>query len=129
MNILNNVLVQYQQYQRMQLKQMQTQIKNQVQTQFYVDENQQNFINLLYSLRIVNEHFKGQKKPPMVIICRNKVILQINLSNSIHYDLGSQKDTGEMLAKEKNNAMNILNQLEPDLNEFKDYINGIKKIA
>ncbi|CAD8185231.1 unnamed protein product [Paramecium octaurelia] len=127
MNILNDFLFQYQYYLRMQSTQMQEQIKNQIQTQFYVYEDLQNFINLLYSLKVVNEHFKGQKNLPMVKICRNKVVLQMNLSNSIHYDLGSQKDTAEILAKEKNQAMNILNQLEPELNEFQDYIKWYKE--
>ncbi|CAD8108046.1 unnamed protein product [Paramecium primaurelia] len=82
--------------------------------QYYVYEDLQNFVNLLYSLIAVKEHFKENPSHPMIVICRNKIILQLNISNSIHTDLINQyKNTlKQILQKEKQNAKKIINQFK-----------------
>ncbi|CAD8195812.1 unnamed protein product [Paramecium pentaurelia] len=100
----------------------QTLVQNQILTQFYVYQDLQNFVNLLYSLKEVNHFFKEQKNHAMVKLCRNKVILQMNLSNCIHYDLLQQNGSSSILLNEKKNAVSLLKQLEPELEEFKQYI-------
>ncbi|CAD8101198.1 unnamed protein product [Paramecium primaurelia] len=100
----------------------QTQVQNQILIQFYVYQDLQNFVNLLYSLKEVNDFFKEQKNHAMVKLCRNKVILQMNLSNCIHYDLTQQNGSSGILLDEKKNAASLLKQLEPELEEFQLYI-------
>ncbi|CAD8195763.1 unnamed protein product [Paramecium octaurelia] len=84
------------------------------QIEYYVYEDLQNFVNLLYSLKAVKEHFKEYPYHPMTVLCRNKVILQLNLSNAIHFDLMSQYQNNlrQVLLKEKENAKNIINQFK-----------------
>ncbi|CAK58109.1 unnamed protein product (macronuclear) [Paramecium tetraurelia] len=95
------------------------------QIEYYVYEDLQNFVNLLYSLKAVKEHFKEYPSHPMIVLSRNKVILQLNLSNAIHYDLISQyKDNlKKVLLKEKEHAKNIINQFKLILgDEYQQHI-------
>ncbi|CAD8178957.1 unnamed protein product [Paramecium pentaurelia] len=98
--------------------------------QYYVYEDLQNFVNLLYSLIAVKEYFKENPSHPMIFICRNKIILQLNISNSIHTDLINyallnnnqikyqfdliiiQKYIEVSFIKRKKNAKKIINQFK-----------------
>ncbi|CAD8090408.1 unnamed protein product [Paramecium primaurelia] len=98
---------------------------------YYIFENLQYFINLIYSLKAVNEHFQNDPQHPMKIIARNKIVLQSNLSNSIQYDQQYQYKSDsklyQVLQQEKLNAKQLLEQLSPELKEeFQSYIDAYK---
>ncbi|CAD8102346.1 unnamed protein product [Paramecium sonneborni] len=113
----------------MQAQVQKSQQQQQAQTQYFVYQDLQNIINLLYSLQAVNKFFKdqGQDDHPMIKLSRNKVILQLNLSNAIHYDLLSQEESLKILKQAKIEALSILTQLEPELKEFENFIKIYKE--
>ncbi|CAD8118857.1 unnamed protein product [Paramecium primaurelia] len=75
-----------------QYSNQQTQMYRQKQQQekalieYYVYEDIQNLINLLYSRKAIHEYFQNDPNNPIVILSNNKVILQLNLSSGIHKD-------------------------------------------
>ncbi|CAD8084377.1 unnamed protein product [Paramecium sonneborni] len=98
---------------------------------FYIYENFQFLINLISSLKAVNEHFINDPQHPMKIIARNKIVLQLNLSNCIQYDqqyqYQSDSKLNQILQQEKQNAQQLLEQLSPELKEeFKNYFDIYK---
>ncbi|CAD8127271.1 unnamed protein product [Paramecium sonneborni] len=96
--------------------------------QYYVYQDLQNFINLIFSIKAVKEHFKDNLDHPMVEICNNKIILQLNLSNGIHIDQHQQykkdKDDEKYYNKEKINAQKILEEV---IKQFQQSINEKQK--
>lgn len=50
----------------------------------------------------------------------------MNLSNGIHYDLESQKESAKILKEEKIKVAKLLSQVESDLKDFKNYIDWYK---
>ncbi|CAD8109095.1 unnamed protein product [Paramecium primaurelia] len=100
-------------------KQKQNNDEEQVLIQYYVYQDFQNLINLLYSYQAVKNYFIDQPYHSAIILSRNKIILQLNISNSIHYDLQqTNKNTSgqDTLEKEKKNVKNILYNMKNDLN-------------
>ncbi|CAD8094686.1 unnamed protein product [Paramecium sonneborni] len=100
------------------------------QIQYYIYEDLQNLVNLLYSFKAVNEHFKNNLKHPMITVSRNKIILQLNLSNGIYLDLQQQYQKNPfkyVLLEEKKNALKIINQFAQALGiDYQSYIDYFK---
>ncbi|CAD8167788.1 unnamed protein product [Paramecium octaurelia] len=99
-------------------KQQQQQLEDQALIQYYIFEDYQNLINLIYSLQTVNEFFKDDPDNEMVILCRNKVINQLNLSNAIHHDIQeTYKDQNYryFIKQEKQKVKELVSHLPPDI--------------
>ncbi|CAD8130923.1 unnamed protein product [Paramecium sonneborni] len=81
--------------------------------EFYVYQDLQNLINLLFSREAVLEHLQNDQNNPMVTLSNNKVILQFNLSSGIHQDLKNQyqhnRQLSDKLRSEKMIALRTLN--------------------
>ncbi|CAK68409.1 unnamed protein product (macronuclear) [Paramecium tetraurelia] len=79
---------------------------------FYVYQDLQNLINLIYSRNAVLEHFKDDPNNSIVTLSNNKVILQLNLSIGIHQDLKQQYSRNhnlqQILQRERNTAYQTL---------------------
>ncbi|CAD8163628.1 unnamed protein product [Paramecium pentaurelia] len=104
-NHQQNVNYHYQQQQQQQ-KQFNQQ-EEQALILFYIYEDFQNFLNLLYQFIIVKEQFKTDPKNILVSICENKLITQMNLSNSIHYDLSKNQKNSDLISFLKKNKNDI----------------------
>ncbi|CAK73912.1 unnamed protein product (macronuclear) [Paramecium tetraurelia] len=74
-------------YEQLQQQQQPNLEEEQAIIQYYVYEDFQNFLNLLYSFQAVKEFFKKNPEHILIKISENKLLTQMNLSNSIHYDL------------------------------------------
>ncbi|CAD8060829.1 unnamed protein product [Paramecium primaurelia] len=118
-------------YQRLTQTQTQTQsyqkeqLQDQAQIQYYIFEDFQNLINLLYSLQTVSEYFKNDPNNEIVTLCRNKVISQLNISNLIHYDIQQNyKDPKyqQLIKREKQKVKEIISQLPYPIQNSK-YLN------
>ncbi|CAD8116586.1 unnamed protein product [Paramecium primaurelia] len=104
-NHQQNVNYHYQQQQQQQ-KQFNQQ-EEQALILFYIYEDFQNFLNLLYQFIIVKEQFKTDPQNILVSICENKLITQMNLSNSIHYDLSKNQKNSDLISFLKKNKNDI----------------------
>ncbi|CAD8192525.1 unnamed protein product [Paramecium pentaurelia] len=103
----------------------QTQIYKQQQQQeealieYYVYQDLQNLINLLYSRKAIHEYFQDDPTNPLVILSNNKVILQLNLSSGIHTDLQYQyqykNELKNKLKNEKSIALQTLKYVAQEL--------------
>ncbi|CAD8042891.1 unnamed protein product [Paramecium primaurelia] len=80
----------YYQYQKQAQIFQQHQKQEEALIEYYVYQDVQNLINLLYSRKAVLEHFQNIQNNPIVTLSNNKIILQLNLSNGIHRDLQQQ---------------------------------------
>ncbi|CAD8166661.1 unnamed protein product [Paramecium octaurelia] len=95
-------------------------LQDQALIQYYIHEDFQNLINLIYSLQAVSEHFNHDPNNEMVILSRNKVITQLNISNSIHYDLQQNyRDPKyrELIQREKLKVQQAISQFPNDLKQ------------
>ncbi|CAD8207019.1 unnamed protein product [Paramecium octaurelia] len=114
----------YQQCQIYSLKQNQKQEEAQI--EYFVYQDLQNLINLLYSKQAVLEHFHNNPNNQMVTLSDNKIILQLNLSGGIHQDLQQQYSNNPYLSSklqhERNYALqtlkNVAQQFENQFNPF-----------
>ncbi|CAD8162527.1 unnamed protein product [Paramecium pentaurelia] len=96
------------------------QLQDQALIQYYIFEDYQNLINLIYSLQTVNDYFKDDPNNEMVILCRNKVISQLNLSNTIHQDIQeTYKDSKyqQFITKEKQKVKEMVSHLPPNVQD------------
>ncbi|CAK93559.1 unnamed protein product (macronuclear) [Paramecium tetraurelia] len=122
-----------QQQQQIQIQKLNQKQYEEVQSiRYYIYDNLQFLINLLYSSKAVNEHFENDPQHPMRIIARNKITLQLNLSNSIQFDQSfqykSDSKLNQVLQMEKQNAKQLLEQLSPEFKqEFANYLEIYKK--
>ncbi|CAD8127815.1 unnamed protein product [Paramecium sonneborni] len=102
----------------------QSQIQQQSEIRYYVYQDLQNIINLIYSRNAVLEHFKNDPNHPMVTLINNKMLLQLNLSNTIQLDQTQQyqRDSNlfDFLKQERMNANRILKNVI--FNQKKDSI-------
>ncbi|CAD8129470.1 unnamed protein product [Paramecium sonneborni] len=120
--------LEYEQQQQVQIQKLsQKQQKEEQLIRYYLYENLQYFINLIYSLKAVNQHFINDPQHPMKILARNKIVLQSNLSNCIQYDQSSQYQSdpqlNQVLQQERQFAKQLLEQLSPELKEeFQSYL-------
>ncbi|CAD8089259.1 unnamed protein product [Paramecium sonneborni] len=97
-----------------QTQRYKSQLEAQAQIQYYVYQDLQNVVNLLYSMKAVIQYFKEDPQHPMIDLCNNKLVLQLNLSNGIHQDLLQQCQNTELfqfLDKQKQNAQKMLDQI------------------
>ncbi|CAD8198208.1 unnamed protein product [Paramecium pentaurelia] len=76
--------------QQQQIYEQQSFKEEQALIQYYVYQDLQNFINLLYSMKAIQQYFANEPNHPAITLSINKVILQLNISNSIHYDLDKE---------------------------------------
>ncbi|CAK64860.1 unnamed protein product (macronuclear) [Paramecium tetraurelia] len=86
--------------------------------QYYVYEDFQNLINLLYSYQVVKRHFKSQPRHPAIILSKNKIMLQLSISNSIHSDLYQTNKSYQdqnILKKEKENVKSMIKKMRNDI--------------
>ncbi|CAD8190564.1 unnamed protein product [Paramecium octaurelia] len=117
-----------QQQQQIQIQKLNQKQQEEVQSiRYYLYDSLQFLINLLYSSKAVNEHFENDPQHPMRIIARNKITLQLNLSNSIQFDQSFQYKSdpklNQVLQIEKQNAKKLLEQLPPEFKlEFENYL-------
>ncbi|CAK87546.1 unnamed protein product (macronuclear) [Paramecium tetraurelia] len=96
----------------------QQQLQDQALIQYYIFEDYQNLINLIYSLQTVNEFFKDDPDNEMVVLCRNKVINQLNLSNTIHLDIQEtykDQDYAYFIKQEKQKVKELVSHLPPNI--------------
>ncbi|CAD8145164.1 unnamed protein product [Paramecium octaurelia] len=114
-----NQRMQPEQQQQMELQQLkQKNIEQEALIQYYVYEDFQNLINLIYSYQAVKKHFKNHPGHPAIILSKNKIKLQLNISNSIHSDLyqtnkNSQDQT--ILKVQKQNVKSIIKKMGNDI--------------
>ncbi|CAD8062979.1 unnamed protein product [Paramecium primaurelia] len=96
------------------------QLQDQALIQYYIFEDYQNLINLIYSLQTVNDYFKDDPNNEMVILCRNKVISQLNLSNTIHQDIQEtykNSNYQQFISKEKQKVKEMVSHLPPNVKD------------
>ncbi|CAD8165019.1 unnamed protein product [Paramecium octaurelia] len=97
-----------------QIQQFKPQTQAQAQIQYYVYQDLQYVINLLYQMKAVAQHFKNSEHT-MVKLCNNKLMLQLNISFGIHLDQLQQSQRNEtnfyFLKAQKNNAFMILESI------------------
>ncbi|CAK73843.1 unnamed protein product (macronuclear) [Paramecium tetraurelia] len=102
-----------------QIYQQQAQTKAQAQIQYFVFQDLQYVINLLYQLKAVAQHFKNSEHT-MVKLCNNKLMLQLNISYGIHFDQLQQfqKDQTNLnfLIAQRNTAKGILESIIGKMN-------------
>ncbi|CAD8121334.1 unnamed protein product [Paramecium sonneborni] len=107
----NSEMIQKQSYQ-------QAQLQDQALIQYYIFEDYQNLLNLIYSLKIVQEYFQNDPNNKMVTLSRNKVIAQLNLSNTIHHDISqTYKDQNYkiFIKNQKEKVKELLKKLPEDI--------------
>ncbi|CAD8062915.1 unnamed protein product [Paramecium primaurelia] len=117
---------QYQQCQTQNYRQSEKQ--EQAQIQYYIYEDLQNIINLIYQRNAILEYFRDDPGHDMVILSNNKLILQLNLSSSIHFDQTQyykkqQPQLFQFLKDERQKAYKILEKLFDDNDQTKNYKN------
>ncbi|CAD8124543.1 unnamed protein product [Paramecium sonneborni] len=99
--------------------------------QYYIYQDFQNLVNLLYSMMAIKNYFVKQTDHPMIPIGRNKVILQLNLSNSIHYDLQrtyQSEKAKEFIYEERGKVKRMIGGLNQELGiELQQFINDYQK--
>ncbi|CAD8127813.1 unnamed protein product [Paramecium sonneborni] len=102
-------------YQNQQQTYQQSQIQQQLEIRYYVYQDLQNIINLIYSRNAVLEHFQNYPNHPMVTLSNNKLLLQLNLSNAIQLDQTQQyqreSNLSNYLKQERQKAYTILNKV------------------
>ncbi|CAD8105606.1 unnamed protein product [Paramecium sonneborni] len=129
MNKSSAVNNKYNQQQLVKIQQEQ-QLQEQAQIQYYIYEDLQNIINLIQQRDAVIEYFKNDCAHEMVTLCNNKLILQLNISSSIHYDqtqqYRKQPELLKILKKERENAYKILEKFIGN-NDQKINSNGKQK--
>ncbi|CAD8124546.1 unnamed protein product [Paramecium sonneborni] len=117
---------------------LQTNNEQQILIQYYVYQDFQNLINLLYSLEAVKNYFQNQPNHPLITLSRNKIILQLNISNTIHYDqYVSHKSSSNIktLNDQKENVQKMIKNIKLDLDfECQNYLdsyqeNSLKQIV
>ncbi|CAD8127817.1 unnamed protein product [Paramecium sonneborni] len=99
-------------FQNQQQIYQQSQIQQQSEIRYYVYQDLQNIINLIYSRNAVLEHFQNYPNHPMVTLINNKILLQLNLSNTIHFCLQQEnqknRNLSNFLIQQRMNANRIL---------------------
>ncbi|CAD8162474.1 unnamed protein product [Paramecium pentaurelia] len=100
--------------------------QEQAQIQYYIYEDLQNIINLIYQRNAILEYFRDDPGHDMVILSNNKLILQLNLSSSIHFDQTQyykkqQSQLYKFLQDERQKAYKILEKLFDDNDQTKNY--------
>ncbi|CAD8099511.1 unnamed protein product [Paramecium primaurelia] len=97
------------------LTQKQSQQQEQALIQYYIYKDLQNLINLIQSRKAVLDYFLNDLNHPMVTSSNNKILLQLNLSNGIHFDQQQQyskdKTLTNFLKEERKKAFEILKQV------------------
>ncbi|CAD8182501.1 unnamed protein product [Paramecium octaurelia] len=91
------------------------QAQAQTEIQYYIYQDLQNTINLMYARKAVLEYFKNNPTHEMITQSNNKLILQLNLSNTIHFDQQQQYKEQPQLLKflkeERSKAYKILEKM------------------
>ncbi|CAK81352.1 unnamed protein product (macronuclear) [Paramecium tetraurelia] len=75
-------------------------------------------MNLLYSLKIIQDCFPTQPDHPAIIMGKKKLTLQLNISNSIHFDLERthmNQQALQCIQKERNNVIGMFRTFEKEL--------------
>ncbi|CAD8194905.1 unnamed protein product [Paramecium pentaurelia] len=97
------------------LTQKQSQQQEQALIQYYIYQDLQNLINLIQSRKAVLDYFQNDLNHPMVTSSNNKILLQLNLSNGIHFDQQKQyskdKTLTDFLKEQRKKAYEILKQV------------------
>ncbi|CAD8097655.1 unnamed protein product [Paramecium sonneborni] len=93
---------------------------------YYIYEDFQNFLNLLYSFQAVKQHFRKDPQNIMVQICENKLLTQMNLSNAIHLDLQRNSGNDNLQIFLINNKKYLKSQISQIKNQSPELISYIQ---
>ncbi|CAD8209817.1 unnamed protein product [Paramecium octaurelia] len=73
--------------QQQQIYPTQKQQEEQAIIQYYIYQDFQNIMNLLFSFKQIKEYFADEPNHKAITLSYKKLIIQLNISNSIHFDL------------------------------------------
>ncbi|CAD8182499.1 unnamed protein product [Paramecium octaurelia] len=102
--------------------QKQCEKQEQVEIQYFIYQDLQNLINIIYQRKAVLEFFKNNPTHEMITQSNNKLILQLNLSKAIHFDqyqqYKEQPQLFKFLREERSKAYTILNEMIDNKDQF-----------
>ncbi|CAD8094044.1 unnamed protein product [Paramecium sonneborni] len=96
----------------------QEQLQDSALIQYYIFEDYQNLINLIYSLITVQNYFENDPNNQVVALSRNKIVAQLNLSNTLHQDLQSKyisKQHQQFIKQERKKVLDFISHLPSEI--------------